>query len=150
MDPTPSSDGHRTVTPYLKLPNCERLIQFLKQAFNAREMGKLLKPDGTVLHAEVIIGDTLLMIHELPPGPGTPKPCTLYLRVDDTDATYKQALQAGAISIFAPTNMYYGARVACVTDVSANDWWIAAPTENLSLGEIQQRATAFLEARAKN
>jgi PhnB protein len=140
---------YRTVTPYIKLPNSARLLEFLKKAFNAVEKDKLLKPDGTLLHAEVIIGDTLLMIHELPPQ-GVPKPCTLYLRVDDTDATFQQALATGATPIFQPTDMYYGERVACVTDVSQNDWWIAAPVVSLSLDEIQTRATAFLASRASD
>ena len=61
---------YRTVTPYLKLPNCARLLAFLKEAFGAVEQGKLSQPDGTVLHAEVMIGDTLVMVHELP-GHGT-------------------------------------------------------------------------------
>ena len=144
-----NSRRYQTVTPYLKLPNSERLLEFLKSAFNGIESGRLLKPDGSVLHAEVTIGDTLLMIHELP-SHGTPKPCTLYLRVDDTDATFAQAVAAGATPIFQPTDMYYGERVACVTDVSQNDWWIAAPIEKLSLGEIQERATAFLGEREKS
>jgi PhnB protein len=135
-----------TVTPFLKLPNSERLLEFLKSAFDGIEQGRLLKPDGSVLHAEVIIGDTLLMIHALP-SHGTPKPCTLYLRVDDTDATFTRAVAAGATPIFQPTDMYYGERAACVTDVSQNDWWIAACIEKLSIGDIQGRATAFLGER---
>lgn len=145
MPPTTPTE-YRTVTPYLKLPNSERLVEFLKSAFGATEKDRLLKPDGTLLHAELYIGDTLLMIHELPPE-GTPKPCTLYLRVTNTDATFQQAVAAGATPIFPPTDMYYGERVACVTDVSENDWWIAAPIEKLSLQEIQARAADFVRAR---
>ncbi len=146
---TDNRPEYRTVTPYLKLPNSERLLEFLKQAFNGTEKGRLSKPDGTLLHAEVVIGDTLLMIHELP-SHGMPKPCTMYLRVDDTDSTFRQAIAAGATPIFQPTDMYYGERVACVTDVSQNDWWIASPVENLSLADIQQRAADFLAARTSD
>ena len=117
MKPASAEVSHHTVTPYLKLPNCGRLLEFLKQAFGAVEQGKLSQPDGTVLHAEVVIGDTLLMVHELP-SPGKPKPGSLYLRVDDVDATYKRAIEAGGTAVFEPANMYYGARVACVTDVA--------------------------------
>ena len=148
MSPTTPTE-YRTVTPYLKLLNSERLVEFLKSAFGATEKDRLLKPDGTLLHAELYIGDTLLMIHELPPQ-GVPKPCTLYLRVADTDDTFQQAIAAGAAPIFPPTDMYYGDRVACVTDVSQNDWWIAAPIENLSLSEIQTRAADFLHARSQD
>ena len=149
MKANPIPDGYRTVTPYLKLPNCERLIDFLKRAFGGVEKGRLLRPDGTVLHAEVLIGDSLLMIHEAP-SEWKVKPSTLYLRVGDIDATYKQAIEAGATPVSAPTNMFYGARVACVSDVAGNDWWIATQIEDLTLEEIQERATAFLEARSKH
>ncbi len=148
MQAAENASGYRTVTPYLKLPNCGALIEFLKNAFNATERGRLSKPDGSVLHAEVVIGDTLLMVHEQP-GHWQPKPCTLYLRVDDADATFHQAIAAGATAVFEPANMYYGDRVACVTDVAGNDWWIATPIENYTLGDIQQRATAFLQSKVE-
>ncbi len=138
--------NYHTVTPYLKVPNCGRLVDFLMQAFGAVEKDRLAKPDGTVLHAEVTIGDTLIMVHELP-SPAKPKLGSLYLRVDDVDSTYKRALAAGGKSVFKPADMYYGARVACVSDVAGNDWWIAVQKENLSIEEIQERATAFLASR---
>ena len=101
-----ANDQYRTVTPYLKLPNSGRLVEFLKIAFNAVEKARLSKPDGTLLHAEIVIGDTLLMVHELPAA-ATPKPCTLYLRADDCDALFKQSVAAGAAPVFQPTDMYY-------------------------------------------
>jgi uncharacterized glyoxalase superfamily protein PhnB len=147
--PTATPTEYRTVTPYLKLANSERLVEFLKNAFGAIEKDRLVKPEGTLLHAELFIGDTLLMIHELP-SEGIPKPCTLYLRVAETDATFQKAVAAGGTPIFPPTDMYYGERVACVTDVSQNDWWIAAPVECLSLDQIQTRAADFLQARSRD
>jgi uncharacterized glyoxalase superfamily protein PhnB len=122
------------------------LLEFLKQAFGGVEIGRLNKPDGSVLHAEVRVGDTLLMVHELPPG-APAKPCTLYHYVADVDTAYAKAIEAGATPVFEPTDMYYGARAACVTDVSGNDWWLAMPRETLSLDEIQRRATEFLRDR---
>jgi PhnB protein len=146
----PTTPTHyNTVTPYLKLPNCGALIEFLKAAFDATESDRLTKPDGSVLHAEVIIGNTLLMVHEQPEH-WYPKPCTLYLRVADTDETFQKAIAAGAAPVFEPANMYYGDRVACVTDVAGNDWWIAQPVEHLSISEIQNRATDFLNSRSAN
>jgi uncharacterized glyoxalase superfamily protein PhnB len=140
---------YHSITPYLKLPNARRLAEFLKEGFGGIERGRLLKPDGSFLHAEVLIGDSLVMVHEMPPH-WTPKPCTLYLRVEDADATYQRAIAAGGVSIAEPVNMYYGERVACVQDVSGNDWWIASPIETLSLEEIQKRSTEFLKARGAN
>ncbi len=117
MKPKTIPDGYHSITPYLKLPNCTQLLEFLKKAFGAIEKGRLVKPDGSLLHAEVLIGDSMVMVHEAPP-PWKAKPSTMYLRVDDADATYKQAVAAGATTVFEPANTYYGARVACITDVS--------------------------------
>jgi len=148
MKSNPVPDGYHSITPYLKLPNSGRLVEFLKKAFDGVEKGRLSKPDGTLLHAEVVIGDSLVMVHEAP-GHWQPKPSTLYLYVGDVDAIYKRAIEAGAISVTEPTNMYYGDRVGCVTDVSGNDWWIATRLESRPMAEIQERATAFLKARAE-
>ena len=147
MKRNPVPDGYHSITPFLKLPSAGRLAEFLKKAFDGIEKGRLLKPDGSLLHAEVLIGDSLVMVHEAP-GEWKSKPSTLYLYVGDVDATYKQAIEAGGKSIFEPTNMYFGDRVACVTDVSENDWWIATRLENASVTEVQERATAILKARA--
>ena len=141
-------DGYHSITPYLKLPNAGRLVEFLKKAFGGIEKGRLLRPDGTLLHAEVLIGDSVVMVHEAP-SQWKPKPSTLYLYVGDVDATYKQAIEAGGTSVNKPANMYYGDRVACVRDVSENDWWIATRIENPPIEEIQERAAAFLKARSK-
>ena len=148
MKRNPVPDGYHAITPYLKLPNAERLVKFLKDAFDGVETARLTKPDGSLLHAEVRIGDSLVMVHELP-SQGKPKPSMLYLRIGDVDATYKRAIGAGGISVTEPTNMYWGERVACVRDVSENDWWIASPLETLTLEEVQERATAFLKAKAE-
>jgi uncharacterized glyoxalase superfamily protein PhnB len=143
----PIPHGRHSITPYLKLPNAGRLLEFLKVAFNGVEEGRLTSPDGRVLHAEVRIGDSLVMVHELP-SQGKPKPSMLYLRVGDVDATYKRAIEAGAVSVSEPANMYFGDRVACVRDVSENDWWIATRLETPNLEDVQERATASLKAKA--
>jgi PhnB protein len=148
MKANPIPEGYHSVTPYLKLPNCGRLIEYLKQAFGAVEKARLEKPDGSVLHAEVMIGDSLLMVHEAP-GNWEPKPGTFYHYVADVDAAHMRAVAAGGTSVFEPANMYYGARVSCVTDIAGNDWWLAQPVEKLSLEEIQKRATAYVKARTE-
>lgn len=146
MKHNPVPAGYHSITPYLKLPNAGRLVEFLKKAFDGIEKGRLLRPDGALLHAEVLIGDSLVMVHESP-SHWKPKPSTLYLYVVDVDASYKRAIEAGGVSVTEPTNMFYGDRVACVTDVSENDWWIATRLENAPLAEIQERATAFLKSK---
>jgi uncharacterized glyoxalase superfamily protein PhnB len=121
----------------------------LKQAFDGIEPARISRPDGTVLHTQVRIRDSLLMIGE-PQGQWQPRPTMLYHYVADVDATYKRAIAAGAKSVIEPANMFYGDRTACVKDVADNDWWIAARVEDLSLAEIQARATAFYQQKAKS
>ena len=102
-----------------------------------------------MIHTEVRIGDSLVIVNELYPH-WKPKPLMLYLYVEDVDATYKRAIEAGGVSLAEPTNMYYGDRVARVRDVSENDWWIATRLEDVPLAEIQERATALLKASSEH
>lgn len=148
MKVNPIPEGCHSITPYLTVPDAGRLVKFLKQAFDGIERAKILRPDGTVLHAQVRIGDSLLMISE-PRGQWKPRASMLYFYVADVDATYKRAIKAGATSVIEPVDMFYGDRHACVKDVAENDWWIASRIENLSLEEIQKRATAFYQQKAK-
>ena len=148
MKVNPIPEGCHAITPYLTVPDAGRLIDFLKQAFAAREQAKILRPDGTVLHAQLRIGDSLVMLGE-PQGQWQPQPSMLYHYVADVDATYKQAVAAGAESVVEPANMFYGDRHACVRDMAGNHWWIATHIEDVSVAEIQKRATAFYQQKSK-
>ena len=141
-------EGCHAIIPYLTVPDAARLVEFLKKAFDAVERGMILRPDGTVLHAQVRVADSLLMIGE-PQGQWQPQPSMLYHYVADVDAAYKQAIAAGAKSVKEPENMFYGDRSACVKDIAENVWWLATRIENPTLEEIQKRATAFFQERAK-
>lgn len=116
----PIPDGYHTVTPYLIVQGVAKLIDFLKQAFEAEEIHRTTRPDGTIMHAVVRIGDSVVMMGEFKPMPGS-----IYLYVNDTDATYKRALQAGAASMMEPADQFYGDRNAGVKDPVGNHWWIA-------------------------
>jgi PhnB protein len=146
VDYIPENCG--AVTPYLVTPDAGRMIEFLKQAFDGVEGEKITRPDGSILHAQVRIADSLLMIGQAPPSM-KPYPTVLYLYVPDCDAVYKKALAAGAQSQTEPTDMFYGDRTACVKDTGDNMWWIATHKEVLSTSEIQKRATAFFSEKAK-
>jgi|ERR1051326_89828 PhnB protein len=146
MKVQPIPEGCHSLTPYLTVPDAARLIEFLKTAFDGIERARIVRPDRTVLHAQVRVGDSLVMIGE-PQGQWKPMPCVLYLYVPDADAIYRQAVEAGAISVVEPANMFYGDRTACVKDVADNFWWIATRIENPSLAEIQERATAFFKQK---
>lgn len=141
-------EGCHSITPYLTVRDAARLVEFLKQAFDGIEPARISRPDGTVLHTQVRVGDSLLMIGE-PQGQWQPRPSMLYLYVADVDATYRRAIAAGAKSVVEPANMFYGDRHACVKDVADNDWWIATRIEDLSLAQIQERATAFCQQKSK-
>jgi len=148
MKVNPIPEGCHSITPCLLVSDAGRLVDFLKRAFDGIEHSKFLRPDGTVLHAQVRIGDSLVMIGE-PQGDWKPQTSMLYHYVADVDAIYQQAVAAGAQSVVAPANMFYGDRHACVRDVAGNDWWIATHIEDVSAAEIQARATAFYKHRSQ-
>jgi PhnB protein len=95
-------------------------------------------PDGTVMHAEIQIGNSRVMLGEAK-GEHKPSQSMLYLYVEDTDAMYKRAMQAGGISIMEPTNQFYGDRNAGVKDHCDNQWWIATHVEDVSAEEMEKR-----------
>jgi PhnB protein len=121
-----SKDTYRTVTPYLVVPDADAELAFLKAAFGGTEAECHRNPDNTVMHAEVRIGDSLVMLGQAG-GPWTPRAAALHLWVADVDATYAQALQAGATSETPPENKPYGHRSAGVIDANGITWWSAAP-----------------------
>ena len=120
----PIPEGFRTVTPYLLVADAARLIEFLKQAFDAKEIHRSAMPDGTVMHAQVQIGDSMVMMGEAR-DEWKPMPSMLYLYVEDVDALYQRVLQAGGTSVQEVTDAPYGDRVGGVQDPTGNQWWIA-------------------------
>ena len=140
----PIPDGYHSITPYLTVQGATKLIDFLKQAFEAQEIERLTRPDGAIGHAEVRIGDSIVMMGEAG-GEWTPMPGALYLYVNDVDATYKRALQVGAVSTMEPMDQFYGDRSAGVKDPSGNQWWIATHKEDLSPEELAKRAQAAMK-----
>ena len=139
----PIPDGYHSITPFLIVPGAAKLLDFLQQAFEAQELHRLPRPDGTIMHAEVRIGDSLVMMGE-PMGDGQPLFGSLYLYVHDVDAVYKRALQAGATSTSEPADQFYGDRSAGIKDPVGNQWWIATHKEDVPPEEIARRAKAFM------
>jgi PhnB protein len=137
-------EGYRCVTPYLVVEGAEREIRFLKQAFGAAEkFPPMRRSDGTVIHAELRIGDSSLMLGEACDA-YQPMPSCLYLYVEDVDATYGRALRVGGTSIIEPRDQFYGDRSAGVRDPAGNFWWIATHKEDVSEDEIERRFQATL------
>ena len=119
-------DTYRTVTPYLVVPDADAEMHFLTTAFGATEVSCQRNGDGTVMHAELQVGDSLVMLGQAC-GEWKALSAALYVWVPDVDAAYARALDAGATSQSAPENKPYGHRNADVIDRNGITWWIASP-----------------------
>jgi PhnB protein len=135
----PIPEGYRTVTPYLTVPNAAELLDFVKAAFGAIEIYSHKGPDGSVGHAEVRVGDSMVMLGQAH-GEWKPMPACLYLYVPDCDAMYRSALAAGGVSLSEPKDQFYGDRHGGVKDPSGNVWWIATHIEDVTPEEVARRA----------
>jgi PhnB protein len=137
MNVKPIPDGYNTVTPYLIVPGVEQLIRFIENAFGGKERTRSTTPDGQIMHAEVVVGDSVIMIGETDKT-HPPRPAVLHLYIPDVDAVYQQALKAGAKSLREPEDQFYGDRSAGVEDDHGNQWWMATHVRDVSEEEIQQ------------
>ena len=139
VDPIP--DGYHSATPYLTVRGAETLLDFVKAAFDAEEISRMAREDGSLAHAEVRIGDSVVMLGEANEQ-WPPMPSTVHLYVGDCDATYLRALEAGATSLREPTDEVYGDRMAGVRDPVGDNWWIATHVEDVSADELERRTQA--------
>lgn len=122
-----SNHSHlHTITPYLVVNNAIEVIVFAERVFSAETLGVQKREDGTVMHAEIRIGDSVLMISD-----ATEQwpsfPAMLYMMVNDADTTYNVAIEAGAKSITPPYNAEHGVRMAGFVDAGGNSWWPSSP-----------------------
>ena len=141
MAAKPLPDGYHNLTPYLIVNGADRFLEFLKQAFGAKEIERHQRPDGAIMHAEARIGDSVLMLADVNQQYSA-MPAALYLYVEDTDAVYQRALKQGATSLMEPANQFYGDRNAGITDAWGNRWWIATHVEDVSREELEKRMKA--------
>jgi PhnB protein len=140
-------DGYHSVTPYIVCDGVSDVIDFITKAFDAKEITRMARPDGKVMHAEVKIGDSFIMFGE-PLEPSKARLGSVYMYVEDTDAVYKRAVKAGGKSVMEPADQFYGDRNAGVIDESGNYWWIATHIEDVSHEEIEKRAKAHAKEHA--
>jgi PhnB protein len=119
---------YRTLTPYLVVPDADAEMHFLTTAFGATEVSCQRNSDGTVMHAELKIGDSLVMLGQSS-HQWKALSAALYLWVPDVDAVYARALESGATSQSAPEDKPYGHRNAGVVDRNGITWWIASPVK---------------------
>jgi PhnB protein len=132
-------DGYPAVIPYLIVPDAEKFIAFMKRVFDARLVEQILQPDGKISHCELRIGDSVIMLSEATEAhPATP--VMLYCYVEDVDAVFKSALEAGASEICAPANQFYGDRSGGCREPSGNSIWIVTHIEDVPPDELRRRA----------
>lgn len=140
----PRPAGHHTITPGFIVPNAAKVIDFMQRAFGGEVVDRYDGPNGEVFHAEVRIGDSVLMLGQSGPSQDA-MPASLSLYVDTgeaVDLVYKRALAAGATSVTEPANQFYGYRSACIKDLGGNQWSICAIVEELTRAEIDARMAA--------
>lgn len=148
-------EGHHTITPQLNLDNAAESIDWYKKALGAEEMGRALGPDGKIMHAELRIGDSLIMVNDVMGGGKGPKamggsPMALFLYVDDCDALFNRAVAAGAKVPDGPmgqmADQFWGDRCGTLVDPDGYMWTIATHKEDLTPEEIKQRMDNFMKS----
>jgi PhnB protein len=141
----PIPEGYHTAVPYLIVNDANKLLTFLKTAFNGTVKEEHRTPDGKVMHADVMIGDSHIML-----GQGNEKyPAmkgSVLLYVPDCDALYNAALKAGATSVQEVQNHFYGDRSGGVEDPTGNMWWISTHVEDVSPEELERRMKSMQPA----
>ena len=116
------------LTPYTAVKDAPELMRFVKEAFSATEMKCHLRPDGSIQHAQVLIGNSILMLSDAN-DQWPAMPVNVYLYIPNNDAVYQKALDCGATSLMPPSDQDYGDRMSGVRDRCGNNWWIATPIQ---------------------
>jgi PhnB protein len=147
----PIPEGYHTVTPYLTVDDAASAIEYYKKAFGATERLRMDTPDGKVGHAELEIGDSLLMLSDPTPEATTRPPSELggtsagiFMYVDDVDAVVKKALRAGATVTMEVADQFWGDRFGSIRDPFGHEWSIATHIEDVPSEEMAERAKAAM------
>ena len=146
--------GHHTVTPQLILDNAAQAIDWYKRALGAEEVARFPGPDGKIMHAEIRIGNSLIMLNDEMGGGRSPKaiggsPVSLWLYVEDCDALFNRAVAAGATVVAGPMgqlmDQFWGDRTGMIKDPHGYQWTIATRKEDLTPDELRQRGDEFFK-----
>ena len=147
-------EGHHTVTPQLALDDAVKALEWYKRALGAEEMSRHLGPDGKVMHAEIRIGDSRIMLNDAMMGAKGPKalggsPVSLWLYVDDCDSLFNRAIAAGGQiahgGMGQMQDQFWGDRTGSLVDPHGYTWTIATHKEDLTPEELQQRGDEFMK-----
>lgn len=143
----PIPPGFHAVTPYLTVQNASRAIDFYTRALGAKEIMRMDGPQGKIGHAELKIGDSIIMLSDEMPQAATKSPQSLggttgsiFLYVENADAAFDQAVAAGAKSVMRPTDMFWGDRFGSFTDPFGHSWSVATHKEDVAPEEMKKRA----------
>lgn len=146
----PIPEGFRSITPHLVVRNADQAIAFYKRAFGAKELHRMPSPDGEILHAQIKIGDSILMLCDEFPEWNTLGPQSLggssvgiHIYVKDADALFKRAVTAGATIKMPLEDTFWGDRYGKITDPFGHEWSIATRKRKLTPKEIQKAAQAY-------
>jgi PhnB protein len=151
-------EGHHTVTPQLTLDNAAQAIDWYKKALGATEVARHVGPDGKVMHAEVRIGDSLIMLNDAMMGAKGPKalggsPASLWIYVENADALFDRAVVAGAKVPDGPmgamADQFWGDRCGTFTDPHGYRWTIATRKEDFTPQELEQRQAQWMKSMAQ-
>jgi PhnB protein len=151
---SPVPEGFHTVTPQLTLDNAAETIEWYKRALGAEELTRALGPDGKVMHAELRIGDSKIMVNDAMMGGKGPKafggsPASLWVYVPDCDSLFNRAIAAGAKTLPGPmgalADQFWGDRTGSFDDPAGYRWTVATRKEDLTPQEMQQRQDAFMK-----
>jgi PhnB protein len=130
-------EGYPALVPIIRLPDVAPVITFMEQVLGAKVKERYEGPDGGVMHAEVVVGDSVVMLGDAPDGESMPASMMVWL--PDVDAAYRRAIDAGATSLAEPADQFYGARVARLMDSAGNVWGLGTQTEEVSEEELRRR-----------
>lgn len=144
----PIPEGFRTVTPHLVVNDAAQAIEFYKKAFGAKERSRSPGPGGKLMHAEIKIGDSIMMLVDEFPGMKGPKalggcPTTMHLYVEDADAAFKRAVDAGATATMPVMEAFWGDAYGKLTDPFGHEWSIATHKQDLTPEQVQKGAEEF-------
>ena len=134
----PIPKGFHSITPYFTVSGAEHFIDFLTKAFGATELSRTLHADGTIMNAELRIGDSIVELSDLRPG-AQPTRMAIHLYVEHADTVYHMAVKAGAHPISEPRFQPYGDKESTVTDSFGNTWYISTHVEDVPAEEIARR-----------
>ena len=151
----PIPDSHHSITPYLSIKGAAKALEFYKQAFGATELLRMAMPDGGIGHAEIKIGDSIIMLADPCDQSGFHSPqslggssVALHVYVENVDSQFAQAISAGAKVIKPVEDQFYGDRTGSLEDPFGHVWFLATHKEDLTPEEIGQRAEAFFKQGA--